>query len=584
MDNFLNSTTPRVVMTEPALTSVNGVLKGRMVYALATLVLATILMSTFQSGRKSLLRIVWFLESLAGGAPHTVTIPGPSGLPLIGSLFELQGGHVQKISQWTKKYGDVIRVSLGEREAVFINSHEALAKTVVKQGPSYQSRPTFKLFHSDFASSGIWTVGTSPFSDRLVRTRKALSSQIAPRNLPVYTPVIHPKLKKLLGDVLDISQGPAVDMAEKLHRFGTGQVSEQLMGTSLDDDIVGMLAENETNIFRQRTVGSPIRDYIPVMRAAGQVRYTAGKLLKIKDWSFDEKEEKAREYRRTQQVYINKMVGDLKTRIESGDETPSILGNILRQGTLKEEEVLLASYTGIAAGVNLGYSLTWIIGYLANRPDLQQNGYEAIQEVYEGQAPKPHDFDRVDYVKGLHSEGSRIYTPVRLGFPRQTLDGASYGEHKIPKGMLVIMNLMAANRDPNAFDRPDEFLPERWLNGRKGRTDLVGEGGSKIGVTHLTYGVGRRVCPGIDMANRGLYSTLVLLLHFFTWERRPLGEEQKMHVFPPFRAERECSLEMDALGDTATPTEAQAIPWSAGIKFHCRDADGLRSWLASPEH
>jgi hypothetical protein len=39
-------------------------------------------------------------------------------------------------------------------------------------------------------------------------------------------------------------------MAEKLHRFGTGQVSEQLMGTPLDDDVVGMLAENETNICR----------------------------------------------------------------------------------------------------------------------------------------------------------------------------------------------------------------------------------------------------------------------------------------------------------------------------------------------
>ncbi|KAL9019962.1 MAG: hypothetical protein Q9180_008663, partial [Flavoplaca navasiana] len=88
MDSFLNTTTPRVVMTEPALTSVNGVLKGRMVYALATLVLAAILMSTFQAGRKSLLRLIWFLESLAGGAPHTVTIPGPPGLPLIGSLFE----------------------------------------------------------------------------------------------------------------------------------------------------------------------------------------------------------------------------------------------------------------------------------------------------------------------------------------------------------------------------------------------------------------------------------------------------------------------------------------------------------------
>lgn len=131
---------------------------------------------------------------------------------------------------------------------VFINSHTALAKTVVQQGPAYQSRPTFKLFHSDFASSGIWTVGTSPYSERLTRTRKALSSQIAPRLLPIYTPVIHPKLKKLFGDILTLSDGPAIDMAEKLHRFGTGQVSEQLMGTPLDDDMVGMLAENETNI------------------------------------------------------------------------------------------------------------------------------------------------------------------------------------------------------------------------------------------------------------------------------------------------------------------------------------------------
>ena len=30
----------------------------------------------------------------------------------------MKNGHIQAIAQWTKKYGDVIRVSLGEREAV----------------------------------------------------------------------------------------------------------------------------------------------------------------------------------------------------------------------------------------------------------------------------------------------------------------------------------------------------------------------------------------------------------------------------------------------------------------------------------
>lgn len=69
-------------------------------------------------------------------------------------------------------------------------------------------------------------------------------------------------------------------------------------------------------------------------------------MLGIKNWAFDDKEEKARDYRRMQQVYINEMLEGLKKRIQDGDQTPSILGNILRQGLLKDEEVLLASYTG----------------------------------------------------------------------------------------------------------------------------------------------------------------------------------------------------------------------------------------------
>ncbi|UNI19368.1 hypothetical protein JDV02_005554 [Purpureocillium takamizusanense] len=340
---------------------------------------------------------------MLGGSPRTVTLPGPPGLPLAGNIIQLKQGHVLKLAEWTKKYGDVIRVSLGEREAVFLNSHKALAQTVVQQGPAFQSRPTFRLFHCDYATSGIWTVGTSPFSSRLVRTRRVLSAQIAPRVLPIYTPVIHPKLKRFLGDVLEISQGPAIDMGEKLHHFGTGQVSEQLMGQALADDLVATIAENETNIFRQRTIGSPARDYIPALRLALRARSLICGRFGMEEWAKDEKAGTAREYRRKQQAYINRMLGELKARIESGDSTPSILGNMLRQGTLSEDEVLLASYTGIAAGVNLGYSLTWIIGFLANRPDLQKKGFEAIREVYHGEPPKPHEYDRVEYVKALHT-------------------------------------------------------------------------------------------------------------------------------------------------------------------------------------
>ena len=72
----------------------------------------------------------------------------------------------------------------------------------------------------------------------------------------------------------------------------------------------------------------------------------AGKLFGVKQWALDEKAEKAREYRRLQQEYIHKLLDQLKHRLASGDETPSILGNILRQASLSHEETLLASYTG----------------------------------------------------------------------------------------------------------------------------------------------------------------------------------------------------------------------------------------------
>ena len=98
-------------------------------------------------------------------------------------------------------------------------------------------------------------------------------------------------------------------------------------------------------------MGSPARDYIPILRAAGRVRYMAGKLFGIKEWASEEKAEKAQEYRRTQQAYINKIVGDLEDRLASGDETPSILGNILRRGLLNDEETLLASYTGSMSSI-----------------------------------------------------------------------------------------------------------------------------------------------------------------------------------------------------------------------------------------
>ena len=53
---------------------------------------------------------------------------------------------------------------------------------------------------------------------------------------------------------------------------------------------------------------------------------------------------------------------------------------------------------------------------------MQEKAYEAIREVYQGSVPNPDEFDRVEYIKALHTVSaillictSWIQFPVTLG-------------------------------------------------------------------------------------------------------------------------------------------------------------------------
>ena len=75
------------VETEKVLHVINdGARESYHVYTFVAVALAFVLLSEFEDGRKTLRRIFWFLDEMLGGAPHIVTLPGPSGLPLVGSL------------------------------------------------------------------------------------------------------------------------------------------------------------------------------------------------------------------------------------------------------------------------------------------------------------------------------------------------------------------------------------------------------------------------------------------------------------------------------------------------------------------
>jgi cytochrome P450 len=84
-------------------------------------------------------------------------------------------------------------------------------------------------------------------------------------------------------------------------------------------------------------------------------------------------------------------------------------------------------------------------------------------------------------VSAVIEESLRYDQPVQL-VGRIAADAMTIGGVEVPKGDVIMLLLAAANRDPAAFDRPDEFNPDRDA------------------IRHLGFGKGPHFCLGAPLA------------------------------------------------------------------------------------
>jgi cytochrome P450 len=68
--------------------------------------------------------------------------------------------------------------------------------------------------------------------------------------------------------------------------------------------------------------------------------------------------------------------------------------------------------------------------------------------------------------------------------------------------------------DPKLYDEPEEFNPARYLNKPLSAAEYINSN-DPYDRDHFTYGAGRRVCPGVHVAERSLFINIVRTLWGF---------------------------------------------------------------------
>ncbi|ESK84606.1 cytochrome p450 [Moniliophthora roreri MCA 2997] len=138
-----------------------------------------------------------------------------------------------------------------------------------------------------------------------------------------------------------------------------------------------------------------------------------------------------------------------------------------------------------------------LVLFLIASPEAQRKAYEEIHRVVGSQrAPGLTDLEHLPYVDAILKEVQRLRPVAPLGLPHETTTTEEYLGYVIPENTTVFANVYGINTDPEFFEDPESFRPERYL---------LTEHGTKPGVddsafrSDIGFGFGRDPETGKDI-------------------------------------------------------------------------------------
>ena len=163
-------------------------------------------------------------------------------------------------------------------------------------------------------------------------------------------------------------------------------------------------------------------------------------------------------------------------------------------------------------------TLSWWALAMTAFPEVQRRAQAELDTVVgRDRLPTFSDAPRLPYVSAVIKEVLRWRPALPLGVPHATIEDDWYEGMFIPKGTICIPNAWHCNHDRAIFgDDADEFRPERHLDERG---ELLTGPAETNQAGHVTFGFGRRICVGKELAADALFINTARMLWAAKFER-----------------------------------------------------------------
>uniref|UniRef100_A0ACD5XYY1 Uncharacterized protein n=1 Tax=Avena sativa TaxID=4498 RepID=A0ACD5XYY1_AVESA len=448
-----------------------------------------------------------------GGGDSLGLPPGPSQLPVIGSLHHIAGNPLthRVLADLARRLdAPLMYLKLGEVPVVVATSPEAASEIMRTHDLVFATRPwtpTIKILKEDgegviFARYGaLW---------RQLR-KICVVELLSQRRVQSFRHVREDEVARLVAAVVELaSSGEAVNVSRRISALITDSSMRAMLGDrfkrteeflqTLDESVKLLNGFNLTDLFPSSWLVSFLSG------ATRLAKKNHRRMFDLMDYAIRQHQE---------------------GRSSGADDLVDVLLRIQKEGGLEvpltTEMIKAVIFDLFGAGSETSTTtLQWAMSELMRHPKVMQKAQAEVRHTLQGKSKVTEDdLSDLKYLKLVIKETLRLHPAVPI-LLRKAMEPCKVLGYDIPKGTKVLINAWAIGRDAKHWEDPSEFRPERF---ESGVVDFKG-----TNFEYVPFGSGRRICPGIIFAEASLEIVLATLLYHFDWKLPCGGESNEVDM------------------------------------------------------
>jgi cytochrome P450 len=437
-------------------------------------------------------------------------LPGPSGLPLIGNLLQLDLKRLHTVvEQWAETYGPMYRFNIAHKPVVAVSNAELINEVLRKRPTAYRRLASIEPVLKEMGINGVF----SAEGNQWIRQRRTAMQALNNAHLRSFFPTlvkVTGRLKCRWEDAL--RRGAPIDVQDDLMRYTIDVTSNLAFGYDVNtlegkgDDIQRHLEKVFPMINKRINAPFPywhfikfhedrelddalvaIREALAEFIAHSQARLDRCPDLAVHPTNFLEA------------MLAARATGETEVTDEE------IFGNVLT--------MLIGGEDSTAA------TMAWMLYFLARNQDVQAHVQQEVDEALgeDGMLRDIRDAERLSYLEAVAFETMRLKSVFPILFLGANQE-VELGGVRIPQGTAIFLLTRTCGMQESEFADADRFYPGRWM-GMNG-CPVPGHNPKAF----VPFGAGPRFCPGRNLALLEMKSAMAMLFRNFAVTETPAAE------------------------------------------------------------